>query len=121
MKLQYNPDKLSPKAEGPYTIDTVHANGTVTIRIDENTLERINLRRIRPYRRRFFIPMVFLLLNELCPLRGRMRYRSHYESRISLTYNHESIHDSLKIALESLIESYVIPQLFIQGSQFILT
>ena len=68
----------------------------------------------------FLSPMVFLLLNELCPLRGRMRYQSHYESRISLTYNHESIHDSLKIALESLIESYTIPKLFIQGSQFIL-
>jgi len=52
LKLAYKPDKLSPRANaGPYSIETVHANGTVTIRINPNTLERINLRRIRPYRR----------------------------------------------------------------------
>ena len=51
LKLQYNPDKLASKAEGPYVIHTIHANGTVTIRINENTLERINLRCIHPYRR----------------------------------------------------------------------
>ena len=52
LKLAYNPDKLSPRANsGPYPVETVHTNGTVTIRINPNTLERINLRRIRPYRR----------------------------------------------------------------------
>lgn len=51
LKLVYNPDKLSTRAEGPYSIDTVHANGTVTIRLNQHTLERINIRRLRPYRR----------------------------------------------------------------------
>jgi hypothetical protein len=52
LKLAYKPDKLSPRAHaGPYPIETIHANGTVTIRINPNTLERINLQRIRPYKR----------------------------------------------------------------------
>jgi transposase InsO family protein len=52
LKLAYKPDKLSARADdGPYTIETIHTNGTVTIRLDENTLERINIRRLRPYRR----------------------------------------------------------------------
>jgi transposase InsO family protein len=52
LKLAYKPDKLSPRAhEGPYTIETVHTNGTVTIRINPHVIERINIRRIRPYRR----------------------------------------------------------------------
>ena len=49
LKLIYSPDKLSARAEGPYSIETVHSNGTVTIHINANTIERINLRRIRPY------------------------------------------------------------------------
>ena len=51
LKLNYQPDKLSPKATGPYPIEAVHANGTLTIRINENTIERINIRRCRPYQR----------------------------------------------------------------------
>jgi hypothetical protein len=52
LKLAYNPGKLSSRApEGPYKIEVVHTNGTVTIRINEHTLERINIRRLRPYRR----------------------------------------------------------------------
>lgn len=52
LKITYHPDKLESRAyDGPYTIETVHANGTVTIRIDQHTIERINIRNIRPYRR----------------------------------------------------------------------
>lgn len=51
LKLVYNPTKLEPRAVGPYRIETVHANGTVTIRLDANTIERLSLRRIKPYRR----------------------------------------------------------------------
>ena len=43
-------DKLQPIWDGPYTITTVHTNGTVTIRLDDHTSERINIRRIKPYR-----------------------------------------------------------------------
>jgi hypothetical protein len=51
LKLNYQPDKLEPRAEGPYVIHRVHANGTVTIRINATTVERISLRRIKPYHR----------------------------------------------------------------------
>ena len=41
-------DKLMPTVSGPYPIDRVHTNGTVTIRLSPNQTERINIRRIRP-------------------------------------------------------------------------
>ena len=51
MKLIYKPDKLQPRAEGPYPIVQVHTNGTVTIQKAPYLIERINIRRIKPYRR----------------------------------------------------------------------
>ena len=51
LKLVYQPDKLDPRAEGPFVIERVHANGTVTIRLTDTTVERISLRRIKPYYR----------------------------------------------------------------------
>ena len=50
-KLVYKPDKLSTRAEGPFRIENVHTNGTVTIRLNPHTIERISIRRIKPYRR----------------------------------------------------------------------
>ena len=44
--------KLNPKATGPYTIELVHTNGTVTIRKKPNVFEKVNIRRIKPYYRR---------------------------------------------------------------------
>ena len=41
-------DKLQPSVSGPYPIERVHTNGTVTIRRSDRVLERINIRRIRP-------------------------------------------------------------------------
>ena len=49
--LTFQPDKTEPRAIGPFLIDQVHVNGTVTIRRNEHVTERINVRRIRPYRR----------------------------------------------------------------------
>ena len=49
--LSYKPDKLEPRAIGPFRIVTVHTNGTVTIQRNQAVTERINIRRIRPYRR----------------------------------------------------------------------
>jgi hypothetical protein len=51
LRLVYHPDKLDPRAIGPFRIDRVHTNGTVTIETKPGVLERINIRRIRPYRR----------------------------------------------------------------------
>ena len=50
LKLTYKPKKLQERSIGPYQIEQVHANGTVTIRISPHVTERINLRRIKPYR-----------------------------------------------------------------------
>lgn len=48
--LKYNPSKLEDKAIGPFTIHQIHVNGTVTIQRTPFVRERINIRRIRPYR-----------------------------------------------------------------------
>ena len=41
-------DKLKHTVCGPYLIERVHTNGTVTIRLSASVQERINIRRIRP-------------------------------------------------------------------------
>ena len=51
LKLSFNPSKLEPRAEGPYRITTVHTNGTVTIQLNPHVQERINICRIKPFRR----------------------------------------------------------------------
>ena len=43
--------KMDPRAVGPFTIEQVHTNGTVTIMRRPNVYERINIRRIIPYTR----------------------------------------------------------------------
>ena len=48
--LAYKPDKLEPRARGPYHILHTHVNGTVTIQRSLTITERINIRRLRPYR-----------------------------------------------------------------------
>ena len=51
LKLAYKPNKLEPRVlSGPHTIEQVHANGTVTIRLAPGIIERISLRRVKPYR-----------------------------------------------------------------------
>ena len=46
-----HPAKLDPTStEGPYVIIQIHTNGTVTIRKNAFVTERINIRRLRPYR-----------------------------------------------------------------------
>lgn len=49
--LAYKPDKLDARASGPFRILETHCNGTVVIQRAPNLTERINIRRIRPYRR----------------------------------------------------------------------
>jgi len=45
-----NPSKLAPRSQGPYPITRVHSNGTLTVQIAPHIQERINLRRVYPYR-----------------------------------------------------------------------
>lgn len=49
LKLVYKPNKLEPRAEGPFVINKVHNNGTLTIQLSPTTAERLNVRRVRPY------------------------------------------------------------------------
>jgi hypothetical protein len=44
-----NRNKLSPLAHGPFVIQQVHTNGTVTILRSPNIYERLNIRRLRPF------------------------------------------------------------------------
>jgi len=46
----HDPASLEPRFEGPYEIATVHTNGTITIRLNATTLERISIRRVKPFR-----------------------------------------------------------------------
>lgn len=50
LKKNSNPRKLGERTSGPYPIKQVHANGTVTIELSANACERINIRRVLPYR-----------------------------------------------------------------------
>ena len=50
LKKIYKPTKLGTRASGPYPINQVHVNGTVTIELRPGIFERINIRRIIPYR-----------------------------------------------------------------------
>jgi transposase InsO family protein len=45
-----DPATLQERAQGPFTVAQVHVNGTVTIERAPGVHERINIRRIRPYR-----------------------------------------------------------------------
>lgn len=50
LKKSCNPRKLGEQTSGPYVITQVHTNGTVTIALNDNTSERINIRRVIPYK-----------------------------------------------------------------------
>jgi hypothetical protein len=53
MKLTHSTElknKLDARASGPFQIEIVHVNGTVTIRTGTHHTERINIRRIKPYK-----------------------------------------------------------------------
>jgi transposase InsO family protein len=47
--LVFAPNKLQERAKGPYTLEKVHTNGTVTYFKTPNITERINIRRIKPF------------------------------------------------------------------------
>ena len=41
-----NPSKLEPHAHGPYRVERVYTNGTIGVLRRENTIKRINIRRM---------------------------------------------------------------------------
>ena len=50
LKAIYSPSKMQPSFEGPFDIIRAHTNGTITIRRANGVEERLNIRRVRPYR-----------------------------------------------------------------------
>ena len=49
LKLVYKPNKLDPRAIGPYVVEKVHCNGSLTVRISPLVTQRINIRQLCPY------------------------------------------------------------------------
>lgn len=47
-----NPSKLEPRAHGPYVIAAVYTNGTLDVRRNAQVTERLNIRRVIPFRRK---------------------------------------------------------------------
>ena len=58
LKKIRDPTKLGQRWEGPYPIERVHVNGNVTIALRPGVLERINIRRVKPYHEPTFPPDV---------------------------------------------------------------
>jgi transposase InsO family protein len=50
LKKVPNPTTLGVRTEGPYPINRVHVNGNLTIELRNGVTERINIRRVLPYR-----------------------------------------------------------------------
>ena len=46
-----DPRKLDPRAHGPYTIQRVYQNGTIDVARNANVVERLNIRRVIPFKR----------------------------------------------------------------------
>ena len=49
LKLVHEPDKLAPRATGPFRIHSVHTNGTLTLQISPLVRERISIRNVKPF------------------------------------------------------------------------
>ena len=50
LKKVFKPTKLGKRTLGPYKIIQVHTNGNVTVELNEYWNERLNIRRIIPFR-----------------------------------------------------------------------
>ena len=50
MKRVWKPTELGERMLSPYAITRVHTNGNVTLKLSEGVTERVNIRRIKPYR-----------------------------------------------------------------------
>jgi len=50
LKRRWKPRKLDERTSGPYRVLQTHVNGTVTIELRPGVSERLNIRRIIPYK-----------------------------------------------------------------------
>mmetsp|Transcript_27436 Transcript_27436/g.40868 ORF Transcript_27436/g.40868 Transcript_27436/m.40868 type:complete len:1328 (-) Transcript_27436:212-4195(-) len=50
MKKKFEYTKLDPRWDGPFPITQVHVNGNITIRLRPHLSERLNIRRVKPYK-----------------------------------------------------------------------
>ena len=50
LKKVHDPTKVGIRTSGPYKIKKMHYNGTVTMELPPGVSERINIRRVIPYR-----------------------------------------------------------------------
>jgi transposase InsO family protein len=50
LKIRHNPRKLGHRTTGPYKVMRTHVNGTLTIELKPGISERINIRKIIPYK-----------------------------------------------------------------------
>ncbi len=50
LKKVFEPTKIGPQTTGPYVIPCVHVNGNVTVQLQPEVTERLNIRRAIPYR-----------------------------------------------------------------------
>jgi hypothetical protein len=50
LKKVHNPTSLGVRTMGPYPIERVHVNGNLTLQLCQGVTERINIRRVLPYR-----------------------------------------------------------------------
>lgn len=50
MKRIFDPTKLQHVWNGPHKILQVHVNGNITIRLSDHLTERLNIRRVKPYK-----------------------------------------------------------------------
>ena len=53
LKKQIKPDTLGARTSGPYTINQVHSNGTITISLREGVTKQINISRVIPFQEKF--------------------------------------------------------------------
>ena len=49
LELVPNPTKLGFRTRGPFRVEQVHTNGTLTIRRSPTLIDRVNIRRLRPF------------------------------------------------------------------------
>ena len=50
LKKLHDPTKLGERTKGPYEVKQVHVNGSITIELRPGVTERINIRRVLPFK-----------------------------------------------------------------------
>ena len=66
MKKVFDYTKLDPRWSGPFEITQVHINGNITVQLNPHLRERLNIRRVKPYK----APTPSVLLEQDDPQEG---------------------------------------------------